>query len=386
MIPKTLDLIASSDIAALVTDQFHESRNLEFKRDPVGSRDEDKREFLADVSALANTLGGDIVFGVEEVGGFASGLAPLRLPDPDVEILRLENILRSGLEPRLPKYDIHWISHASDEGFIVVRVPRSWISPHRVIFRDHSKFYGRNSTGKYPMDVSELRLAFNSTETMNARIHAFRRDRMATIEAGESPVMLNEGARLLFHIIPQSAFLNPETVMPSEQVRFAPLHSSGWNFLHTLEGFATYTGSEDADSSRAYTLVFRSGIVEAAAHIGYEGEQGKFVYPSGIEAAILHSSPMYFRNLGHLGITPPYFVSLTLFGVRDYALHMGSRWFHDSARSIRRDVLVFPEIFTEEAQPDMSKLYRPIFDMVWQAFGRERSFSFNDRGEYVGDR
>src|SRR3954471_2080728 len=72
MLAQRLDELSFTTIEALVAAGLREGRTLDFKRDPVGGRDEDKREFLADVSAFANTAGGDLLFGVEESGGEAT--------------------------------------------------------------------------------------------------------------------------------------------------------------------------------------------------------------------------------------------------------------------------------------------------------------------------
>lgn len=45
--------------AAIEAGGLREGRTLDFKRDPVGGRDEDKRDFLADVSAVANGARGE---------------------------------------------------------------------------------------------------------------------------------------------------------------------------------------------------------------------------------------------------------------------------------------------------------------------------------------
>ena len=43
---------------------------------------------------------------------------------------------------------------------VLVRIPRSWVSPHMVTHKGTSRFFARNSAGKYQLDVSELRTAF----------------------------------------------------------------------------------------------------------------------------------------------------------------------------------------------------------------------------------
>jgi hypothetical protein len=386
MIPKTLDAVTYADIEMLVAQQVREGRTIEFKRESVGPRDEDKREFLADVSAFANTLGGDILYGVAEVGGVATELCPLALSDTDVEIRRLEDILRSGLEPRLPRCDVRWVHNEQGAGAILVRIPRSWAAPHRVIFREHSKFYARNSAGKYPLDVAELRAAFNASETLITRLQQFRRERNSIIESDEGAVPLNSGAKLIFHILPISAFSNPITITPNEATLFCPIRASGFNYLHTLEGFATYSGPEEVERSRTYTLVFRNGIVEAAAHVGLENEQGNFVYPYSIEGGLLEVVDSYFKNLQRLGVEPPFYVSIALLGVRGYVLATQNHFYYAARRPLRRDTLVFPEVLSEVPNPTPNLLLRPIFDLLWQAFGYQKSPSFDEQGQYVGNR
>jgi Putative DNA-binding domain len=114
-----------------------ESRYLEFKSAAVGGTDKERREFLADVSAFANASGGDIIFGITEQDGIATGAPGITLTDPDQEKLRLGDLIRTGLEPRLTYFDLTWVQLAGALGYLVVRVPRSWIAPHRVTLQDN---------------------------------------------------------------------------------------------------------------------------------------------------------------------------------------------------------------------------------------------------------
>jgi hypothetical protein len=237
------------------------------------------------------------------------------------------------------------------------------------------------------MDVAELRASFNGTEALSARVREFRRDRMNVVQANEGPIALNEGPKLIFHIIPISAFVGALTLSPNESLLFSPLGvGGGFNLLHTLEGFATYSGAEDGDISRTYTLIFRNGIVEAAAHVGYESDKGLLIYPDSVERAILEEAGGYFRNLRRFGVEPPFYVAITLLGVRGYSLVSGDNFFFKKKRPLNRDSLIFPEILTEEASPDSQALFKPLFDLLWQAFGYPKSFNFNAEGRYVGRR
>ena len=52
MIPLPFDTISWDDIEALVTSGRPEDRSLEYKEELPGNSDDEKREFLADLSAL----------------------------------------------------------------------------------------------------------------------------------------------------------------------------------------------------------------------------------------------------------------------------------------------------------------------------------------------
>ena len=165
-----------------------EGKTLEYKREMPGGPDGGRVRFLKAVSVFANTAGGDLLLGVEAVDGVAAALPGVDLDNPDGETLRLENMIRDGLEPRLPRVEVCPVKIAEHRYVLVVRVPRSWIAPHRV--RKNRQFYARNAAGAYPLDVGELRAAFTMSETVAARIRDFRTYRLARIHGRETPVGL----------------------------------------------------------------------------------------------------------------------------------------------------------------------------------------------------
>jgi hypothetical protein len=83
---------------------------------------------------------------------------PIALPgvtvqDFDQEKQRLESLLQSGIAPPLPGVELsERIALSSGSSAFVIRIPRSWNSPHMVSFRGRSAFYGRTSAGKYQLD------------------------------------------------------------------------------------------------------------------------------------------------------------------------------------------------------------------------------------------
>jgi predicted HTH transcriptional regulator len=89
--------LALADIERLISDGVREDKSIEYKRDIP----RDRAELLKDVSAFANASGGDLVFGIAEEKGLPTQIVGLSLPDPDAEVLRLLQIIQTGLQPPL---------------------------------------------------------------------------------------------------------------------------------------------------------------------------------------------------------------------------------------------------------------------------------------------
>src|SRR5688500_15124950 len=108
LLGKVVGSLAAGDIAALIENGVGESRTLEYKEQLPGGTDADKREFLADVSAMANTAGGVIVYGMATVRDAANndtGIARQAIgtgeTNADPVRLRLMSLLHDGLSPSI---------------------------------------------------------------------------------------------------------------------------------------------------------------------------------------------------------------------------------------------------------------------------------------------
>lgn len=66
MIPKPLKALGKADIDNLVLAKTPERQTLDYKVQLPGGSEEDKREFLGDVTSFANMAGGDLLFGISD--------------------------------------------------------------------------------------------------------------------------------------------------------------------------------------------------------------------------------------------------------------------------------------------------------------------------------
>lgn len=96
MIDKPASLVSKIDIDLLVERGRIEDRTIEYKRDLPGTSDEERREFLRDISSFANAQGGDILYGIEEVAGVPTAAPGVVISNFDELRLRLQSMIHSS--------------------------------------------------------------------------------------------------------------------------------------------------------------------------------------------------------------------------------------------------------------------------------------------------
>ena len=384
MIPKQLNDIVEADLAGLITNGVAEGRMIDYKRALPGNSDADKKEFLADASSFANTAGGDLVFGMDEVGGLPTQITGLQAADLDLETRRLDSILAAGLSPRI-RYSIKAIATTAGSPVLVVRIERSWAGPHRVVFQQHDKFYGRNSAGKYPLDVNELRTAFTLSGTATERIRAFRTDRIIALSNNQTPLPLLDGPTVALHCIPLESFAGaPQFDLRSQYenpVLLSPLGTTRWHYRLNLEGVLGFGTQEPCPS---YTQLYRNGVIEVVqGRILAHELDGRMTIPSiSYERYILGYMPQCFRLLQSIGVNVPLVVALTL--LRAKGLFMGRNGFvGDPGYAIDSETLVLPEALVEDFATPPTQILKPIFDLIWNACGFSGSENFDLDGNWI---
>ena len=389
--PKNIEQITKEDLQALIDNSVVERKTLEYKQALPSNSDSGKKEFLADVSSFANASGGDIIFGMVEdkKTGAPKSLDGLSIENPDQEILKLDNIIRTGIQPRLPSVTISPpITLANQRFALVIRVPKSWSSPHRVILGGHDKFYSRSSNGKYPLDVGELRITFNLSETVTERIRNFKLDRIAKILANETPVPLYDNPKIVLHLIPIISFNPAQSYdmgkIASHPQSMLPIACRGWSDRYNLDGFLTYLRGKE-DKSHSYVQLFRNGIIEAVEGLLLEPYEGQLIIPSkSYEPELIRSLTDYLPVLNTLNVEPPLFIFLTLLGVKGYSMGVDtSKYRVREVHTIDRDILQLPEIIVESYDVRAEDVLKPCFDSIWNACGFPRSLNYNDKGEWA---
>jgi hypothetical protein len=394
-----LGQIDEAQLQRLIDGRASETRDIEYKRDLYGNADKDHAEFLADVSSFANTAGGDLVIGMVANKGIPTAFAPIA-SDADPEILRLENVARSGLQPRITNLAMKAVPLSKGGYVLIVRVPRSYNPPHRIVRQGtgQNRFYARSSAGKYEPNVDELRVLFTQAPQLADYIRDFRLDRVAKITANDTPVPLLDGHALILHIVPFSALDSRLPLPLGRNVHwyntFTPMLSSHpSNFRINVDGLLTLSNAEaNAKEQRAYVQVFHTGIVEAAASSFLMGDRTT-QRPNRLtairtEACIVRYSHSYLQALIALGCAPPFALLVSLIGVKgvQYSFMVDSySMFEDEAETLDRDQFHFSEVVIEDVPADPyahARLLRPLLNQVANAAGRPFTPTFDQAGKF----
>ena len=154
----SMEDLNESHLLGLVDNQVREGTNLDYKKEKIGSQDLEKKEFLRDICSLVTAGGGHLVVGIQEGEGNESGVAKnicgIEVGNIDQETTRLNQIISSGIQPRINGIVIKPIKLSTSNTYVVViRVPVSFSGPHGVSFKDSPPaFYSRTSSGKFALD------------------------------------------------------------------------------------------------------------------------------------------------------------------------------------------------------------------------------------------
>lgn len=392
MLPDRLEDITEASLAGLVANGVAESRGLEYKLALPGNSDADKKEFLADISSIANTIGGDILFGIREDAGVAAEVVGVHSGDMDGEIARLESIIASGLQPRI-EHHVHFVPLTSGGGVLLIRIRQSLLAPHRVVFGGHEKFYGRNANGKYSLDVEQLRSAFLQSASVNQRIRDFHQTRTLEIEAGHSPLPVSGTNKIIIHLIPRESFASNVSLtkvqlaeLKANTNRMRPMYANGWFAPeYNLEGVISYSGVRtQASTARSYLQVFRNGVIEAV-ETSILDRDGVAIIPSQLlESEIIDHVRACLNILSDLEIATPVFVFITLTGVQGQRMAYGNQGARiiEEVAPIRTSVLSLPEVVFDSYDQPTDRTLLPAFEIVWNACGIATSPYFDVNGNW----
>ncbi len=394
-LPTSLTTTEQADLQRLIDDGVEEGPHIDFKRDlPTSWTDAMKQEFLADVTAFANAGGGDLIFGLaEDNEARASALAPQSLDYPDGEALRLQEFLTSLVEPKMPGVQIQPVrlNVNGQAGFaIVARVPASWVGPHRLKMKSCQHFYVREGRRKRQLDIQEVRGLFLRSDGQAQRVRDFRTERLGKILIRETPYQLVDGAVLVLHVIPvQAAFgalaVDP-TVYSGYRRPIPVLGATGSGSAECKVNLDGVVGARpvQAAGTHGYTVLFRNGFIETTYALSSDGGAKTPTLPGGtFESQIAQFLAAAWGEMDLWGATSrEVLVMVSILGADKVRLGIHLAYHQPEIGYFDRRVVVIPDVELPGNEAPFEQL-RPLFDVVWQSAGFDRSPNYDAAGKWA---
>lgn len=158
-VPKTIE-----DINNLISNQIEESLNLEYKSaDALKNTDNNKKEISKDVSSMANSSGGLIIYGIKEYDGQNEHLPEAITPIERKEVSKewLEDVITSNIYPKIEDLRIHPVKLDNENQVVyVIEIPQSTTAHQAKDLR----YYRRYNFKSQPMHDYEIRDVMNRSK------------------------------------------------------------------------------------------------------------------------------------------------------------------------------------------------------------------------------
>jgi len=390
MIPKTFDKIGVDEINKLIEMERQEDSTIEYKQELPGSSEDEKKEFLCDVSAFANLNGGDIIYGITEKlengknTGFPEKAIGLKGINTNDEMRRLENLIQSRIVPPIIGCKIKSITDFDEGPVILIRILQSLLLPHAVKGKSKSfYFYIRDNGGKHPMDYDELQSAFEISGNYTERIRKFRFDRISNYQQ-YMPVVLYRQPTIWLHIVPLTA-IKPGSLLDIQYLirtwkDLKPMNKRGNGYPeYNFDGF--YISGQPIQGNpgyyESYIQIFRNGSIESVTSEFFD--ENKRILAWSLEEAIIDTVNLTLSKYKQAQIQPPIFIMLSFIGIKSYELGIRKAEIEISKPQLR-DNLFFPELVINDLDISVKEILHPLFDIFHQAFGFPKCNHYTDEG------
>lgn len=385
---KQVGNLGFDDIQALVDNRVGESITLDYKLELHVSKNDEKKDFLADVTAFANTAGGVILYGISEAKNAAGEKEGY--PDKIVGIeggydeiaRRLEAIIADSIQPRLGGVALQKIDLPGTNRYVLVLgIPRSLVAPHAVWFEKSGKFYLRSNSGKYQSDVQELRRMFLEANEWEKDAEHYRLERTDRVRAGEVLTNLKTDGAVFLHVLPLGRLREFQDVISHQstlQMSIRPVRAHSWSYRPNLDGYLIYTSDRDTKLCYSYVQWLRCGGVEC-----YTSKFNESHYQTGtpilnapaINKFVIENTEQAVGIMERTFLlTPPYVVFLSIFDVKGLPIYCNSYGiFGSSPEVIDQRNLILPPIIINSSETNIAAAVQPLLDMVWQSAGFDKA-------------
>jgi hypothetical protein len=245
------------DIQALIEAAHRESETLEYKAAMSPFNDQQKNEIGKDVSALANSSGGVIVYGVSvDPTDSTRPIAISAIHPKNIETF--DRVVNSNIRPIIEGIERRCLP-PDNPRVMVVYVPQSEKSPHQ---NSDAKYYHRSGTESRPMghDLVELHFGRRRSPVLSIGVSVLN---PITEFTGEPAVSNDLALRMYIHNAGKRAarYVKALLIFPSaEQVPLLVEESGAWSNIDKL--YIGHQARQFTENTGVFYPDFRTSILE----------------------------------------------------------------------------------------------------------------------------
>lgn len=394
--------LTEDHLKSLVLLNVAEDYRIEYKQSLKMGKDSEKRELCKDVSALANSQGGYLFFGISEKNGRPSGVPGIDVDDTAKQ--QLYQVLTSGVSPRIQSITDETIPLRNGKNVLLLKLePDGYL--HQVKYNDE-RYYKRAGTITVSMQSSDVETFFlgRGPSTRQEQVQEITQSYYSLLKGRKYFKGVGGKGICALTVIPEVASykLDMSSLPGNFTTLFQPLYCSGWDSEVTGRSRFIFGRGTDDKVPYAVTEVTELAEVKAFNSFMLENRYGDARFPPfppgcmgfipsiAYERELILTMHRYLNALKELGVSPPFFLRIALLGVQGYILYVDPMRFFQS-KNIYQGEDILPNLvhLTSEQQfkdhQTVAGTLRPSFDFVWREFGFERCYDFDDNGKWMPD-
>jgi len=392
---KPLKEMELSQVEAWVEEKKREDIRLEYKRSLPGEDDGTKKtsenaskksamhEFVKDVTAFANSLGGIIVYGVEEdkkERGVPSKIYGIGDVQKDELERKLVQTIRSHTSPSIGNLEFHFLPK-DEPRVMILGIQRSPFGPHMAEM-DEYRFWVRTVSGNSRMDVAEIRRAFLDSEEWGRKTERFRAERVTDVWYNGSIPSLVRQQGLFLHALPvgeREPLRDLRTANKALNVVAHMVNASPRATYHA-DGIRRWSGTGECSK---YLQLFRNGGIEFFSQMDYlplptAGQSSVALDGADVwyKCALFLHGVSVFADICPL--ESPFQFLISVVGCQGWHVRVEGVYPSDHY-TFDRDEVMLPPVLIDEFPINLEAIFGDAMNFFWQAsgwpdspFGKER--------------
>ena len=367
----------------LVEEKVSENNKIEFKKFQFVDGKitaEQKEKLEKEIAAFANAEGGTIYIGIDEsrekiasqVVGVGCGIEKF-----DEIQLAIQSRLLAKVHPRIYGISMECFALPNNDMVMTISVPKSISRPHAVNDGNKDNFYIRHSNGVTNMSLDDLRREILAGASYQSEIKKFRQDRVGMIMSNEYIRHLQDGAKLVVHIIPlwslefgNSVDLEAVNSWTSKDP-FWPMSGSGCDMAYCSDGKLAFSVPYRANYVQSSVLLLRSGIIEAidVRMMNCNAEIKQAFQWCEIEKTVRKKLDAYSSLLQKLDVPKPWYLSVCITNGKGYWTDS----YGEESAELHSDYIQAVDVIWNDGQT-LNETIQPCLDSLANAFGFPKSF------------